>query len=370
MPGPLRAIGPGDTYQLSDEDLSQQLEATGIKVCCLTSRTSQCFSVELSCSQPLVFLGVDPAEGCAVLLRLDVARAGGPFWCAVKFLRRCAGGLRVVRLPGRATLRVASLRLLDALQPLGPRLWQATERFYWLAVGPKNELQLLETDRSPCYCMFPSGKVVFSPYEQPAWSRELHLGRPGERGDSFMTRECVHREGLLGHKPLRQQFLEAGYAPFGSTRHLFYHPKANPPLFLVHSTKESRVFYFLRPPPRFWLPSQLTVHSMETRPDFVLHASGLGLPFACAVEASGDAGPALRRVDYTVWRPEDHPRVGEDLRAAVHAWLLCLSRQGESLALDLLRIVLEFGLLVREPRDPSGRLLNKRSRRQPMRQTQ
>lgn len=65
--------------------------------------------------------GVDPAEGCAVLLRLDVARAGGTFWCAVKFLRRCAGGLRVVRLPGRATLRVASLRLLDALQPLGPR---------------------------------------------------------------------------------------------------------------------------------------------------------------------------------------------------------------------------------------------------------
>lgn len=136
------------------------------------------------------------------------------------------------------------------------RLWQATERFYWLAVGPKNELQLLETDRSPCYCMFPSGKVVFSPYErpaatacsntqrakmhgptscarccenapvlllrnlvkrvrldscpvgrfhwpdlllrgagttkavlcgQPAWSRELHLGRPGERGDSFIS---------------------------------------------------------------------------------------------------------------------------------------------------------------------------------------
>lgn len=212
-------------------------------------------------------------------------------------------------------------------------------------------------------------------------------GVPWSLSESMsVTRECVHREGLLGHKPLRQQFLEAGYAPFGSTRHLFWpgigsrhtptrssrveqskhasfsflvfwvmddgqrqpeitvpldpfcqnmaffwgyfsckfllessgtffsssledrpavqsprgvgwpallcdfpsaqkcwkwvngelrqplarqspvakvpeagrhHPKANPPLFLVHSTKESRVFYFLRPPPRFWLPSRL-----------------------------------------------------------------------------------------------------------------
>eukprot|EP00668_Euglena_longa_P046044 GGOE01061728.1.p1 GENE.GGOE01061728.1~~GGOE01061728.1.p1 ORF type:complete len:390 (-),score=88.99 GGOE01061728.1:241-1350(-) len=367
MPGPRqRAAGPCDTFALS-EGFVPQLEAVGIKICLLTSLSSQCFSAELSCAQPLVYLGIDPTEGGAVLLRLDVPKGPGNFVCAVKFQRRCASSLRVMRLPGRTTVRVPNLRLLDHLQPLGPRLWQATERFYWLG-GARNELQLLEMDRSPCYCMFPSGKVVFAPGEQPAWSWELHLGRPGERGDCFMTRECVHREGLLGHKPLRQQFEEAGFAPFGATRHLFHHPKSTPPLFLVHPTKESRTFFFLRPPPRFWLPSQLRVHCIEMKPDIVLHVSGLGLPFDCAVEAKGDLGPTLRRVDYAVWRPADHHRVGGDLRAAVYVWLLCNARQCNPVAFDLLRITLEYMLLVREPKDSAGRLLSKRPRRPPLHQ--
>lgn len=54
------------------------------------------------------------------------------------------------------------------------------------------------------------------------------------------TKECVHREGLLMHKPLREQFAQAGYVPLGADRHLFHHPKANPPLYLGEGAARQR----------------------------------------------------------------------------------------------------------------------------------
>jgi hypothetical protein len=266
--------------------------------------------------------------------------------CAVKFQRRHARAIRVDPVVGQTEVRLSDRQVLTPFLPVGPALWRVTDRFY-LQHPPRQDTALLVVDRSPCFRMFPSGKVVYFPCDQPSWSRELHLGRPGEKSDNFMTKECVHREGLLVHKPLREQFAQAGYVPLGADRHLFHHPKANPPLYLVHSPKEGRIFYFLRPPPRLWVPSGFAVYCVETRPTLRLHGTAPGpLPRECLVEAERDAEPQLRFVEYVTWSPAAHRSASGDARDAVRRWLLSNARRRTPVPSELVTVVLQYLFLL------------------------
>ena len=336
------------SFDISDAEFTSHLDHFGIKVVWLTPATAQCFSVELLSDLPVLFVGINVQTESAVVLQLVTPKTG-EYQCPVKFLRRSASKVAVHRTAGKCTLGIAGLHLFSPFPQIGPAVWQMNDRMYWQRVS-RSEVQLLEVDRSPCYCMFPSGKVVYAPIDQPSWSRELQLGKPGEQGGAnYMTRDCVHREGLLSHRPLRQQLIDAGYSLFGTSQNIFHKKSKKQILLLIH-TKESKVFHFIRPLPKFWVPPSFAVHCIETRPTVVLHLRDCAHPLHFVFDFSRDDFDRMKIAQYRLWSPNTHFFVGFEFRACVATWLLCLWRNEEYLPYDLVCIILEYACLVQHER--------------------
>ena len=328
---------------ISHPDFAVQLRSLGIGVVWMTRESAQCFCVELRSQHPLFYVGVDATTGYAVVLLLETPHPA-EYSCTVKFLRSTASEIVLHKLPGKTTVKVPGLMAITPYPLVGPDMWQMTENLFWQRVS-RWAVRLLEVDRSPCYCIFPSGKVVFAPVDRPSWSREVHLGTPGAVGDNYMASKCVHREGLLSHKPVWKQIEDAKFVPFGVSSTIFHKQSRRQPLFLVHPAKDSEVFYFIRPSPRFCVPPSLSLYSVETQPSTVLHVRSAVLNMSYTLDLS-DEKPRLQISRYEVWSEDFHPCVGPELRQAITAWLLCGVRKKDCIAMELLAIILEYACLI------------------------